>query len=524
MAQLRDKSERNFRIVNTGSNESGSLSFNKIKVGRSTLSDDVSLDLDAAAKILGSLRLGGRKRLRREDVEKALEVNDVNYLSNLSRRFYNTSGIYSRLCRYMAYLFRYDWFLTPLMSDSVINGGSEGQRKKIVKDWYLASAYLERCSLKELFGELALKVIRDGCYYGYVVNQNDGMILQDLPIGYCRSRYALNGKPAVEFNVRYFDDAFSDVAYRVRVLKMWPKEVQKAYLAYKNGTLPKDFSGDEIGWFLLDPSKAVKFNLSGSDAPLFATVMPKIMDLNDAQDLDKKKMLQQILKIIIQKMPIDKNGDLIFDVSEAQQLHANAVAMLGDAVGVDVLTTFADVKVADMADNSAVSSVDQLDKVERTVYNEAGTGKNLFNAEGNLALEKSIANDEATMSSLIRQFESFANSLLSQFNRNPRRVTYEVQILPTTVYNYKDMAKSYKELATLGFSKLLPQVALGQSQSSVIMTAYFENDFMDLADVFEPLKSSNTMSGSDSGSTGGRPPLADDEKSDKTIQNMESEG
>ena len=48
-------------------------------------------------------------------------------------------------------------------------------------------------------------------------------------------------------------------------------------------------------------------------------------------------------------MPLDKNGDLVFDVDEAQQLHNNAVNMLGKAIGIDVLTTFADVNVADMA-------------------------------------------------------------------------------------------------------------------------------------------------------------------------------
>jgi hypothetical protein len=29
-------------------------------------------------------------------------------------------------------------------------------------------------------------------------------------------------------------------------------------------------------------------------------------------------MAQKLLKIIIQKMPLDKNGDLVFDVDEAQ--------------------------------------------------------------------------------------------------------------------------------------------------------------------------------------------------------------
>ena len=51
-------------------------------------------------------------------------------------------------------------------------------------------------------------------------------------------------------------------------------------------------------------------------------------------------------------MPMDKNGDLIFDVDEARELHNNAVRMLGRAIGIDVLTTFADVEVADMHSTS----------------------------------------------------------------------------------------------------------------------------------------------------------------------------
>ena len=68
--------------------------------------------------------------------------------------------------------------------------------------------------------------------------------------------------------------------------------------------------------------------------------------------------------------------------------------MLAKAIGVDVLTTFADVDVADMADKNTTTSVDELSKVERTVYNEAGVSQMQFNTDGNIALEKSILNDE----------------------------------------------------------------------------------------------------------------------------------
>ena len=241
-------------------------------------------------------------------------------------------------------------------------------------------------------------------------------------------------------------------------------------------------------------------------------------------------------------MPFDKNGDLIFDVDEAQQLHNNAVRMLKKAIGIDVLTTFADVDVADMADKNTTTTVDDLMKVERTVYNEAGVSQMQFNTDGNLALEKSIQNDEASLYNLILQLEDFLNYLVDEkFNTSPKKIYYRAQILTTTIYNYKEMAKLYKEQTQLGYSKMLPQIALGQSQSSVLANAYFENDVLDLANVFIPPMMSSTMNsdvlkrlndssksaGASQGdnSEGGRPTNESQgkETSLKTEQNKESQ-
>lgn len=159
----------------------------------------------------------------------------------------------------------------------------------------------------------------------------------------------------------------------MRMLNLFPPEFKKGYELFLDGKLPPMFKGDTAGWYLLNPECAFKFNLNGEDQPLFISVVPAILDLDNAQELDRKKMAQKLLKIIIQKLPLDKNGDLVFDIDEAAELHNNAVRMLSKAIGVDVLTTFADVEVADMADKNSVTSIDELDKVERTVYNESGT-------------------------------------------------------------------------------------------------------------------------------------------------------
>ncbi len=491
--------------------------FAKIRIGVKSVSD--------AILKLGDLRKVNPQLADKEQVLRAIHYGDLNKMRDISNYFYKISGIYQRLCRYMAYMYRYDWLVTPYYNKESI------KQEKLLEGFNKVLNYLDKFEAKKFFGDVALKVVKNGCYYGYLTAKEGTVVVQELPPKYCRSRFVVNGQPAVEFNMKYFDDMFVDVEERMKILKIFPQEFEKGYRLYKKGKLKPEFLGDDSGWYLLEVGSVIKFNLNGEDFPPFIAVIPAIIDLDAAQDLDRRKMQQQLLKIIIQKMPIDKNGDLVFDVDEAQQLHNNAVQMLSKAIGIDVLTTFADVEVADMADNHTTTTTDDLEKVERTVYNEAGVSQMQFNTDGNIALEKSILNDEASMWNLIQQFETFLNTLLIPYNKSPKKVTYRAQILPTTIYNYKDLAKQYKEHTQLGYSKMLPQIALGQAQSAILATAYFENDILDLVNVFIPPLMSSTMNaevlnrnktGGDAKQGAGRPEKADDEKATKTIQNRES--
>lgn len=500
---------------------SNNANFSKIKIGAKTLEDAV-LDLGSLKKI--DSRMGDRNFVLR-----AINQSDYEQMREISNFFYKTSGIYSRLCRYMAYLYRYDWMVTPFINDD-----TQKTESKVLDKFYEVLLYLDNFNAKRFFGEVALKVIRNGCYYGYLIPTEKKVNIQELPSNYCRSRFTVNGRPAVEFNMRFFDICFKETTQRMKMLSLFPKEFKKGYVMYKEGKLPPQFAGDISGWYLLDTNNTIKFNINGEDFPAFISVIPAIIDLDEAKGMDKKKTAQELLKIIIQKMPLDKNGDLVFDVDEAQQLHNNAVNMLGKAVGVDVLTTFADVEVADMDSDRSSSTTDDLQRVERAIYNEAGVSQMQFNTDGNLALEKSILNDEASLYNLILQFEDFLNLLIEKFNRQPKKYYYKVQLLTTTIYNYKEMAKMYKEQMQVGFSKMLPQIAMGQSQSSILANAYFENDLLDLVNLFVPPLMSSTMNADSiaamknkgqGDNEGGRPTNESkgEAVSDKTIQNKESQ-
>ena len=312
----------------------------------------------------------------------------------------------------------------------------------------------------------------------------------------------------------------------MKILSVFPPEFAKGYILYKKNKLLGDFPGDSSGWYLLDSNYTIKFTMNGQEFPTLISVIPALIELDEAYDLNHRKMKQQLLKIIIQKLPLDKNGDLIFDPDEGRELHNNVVQMLNKAIGVDVLTTFADVQVADMADDNTTTSANGLEAVKQSVYDEAGVSQMQFNTNGNIALEKSVLNDEAYMYNLIQQFEDFLNLLLGPFNKQPKKIYFKAQILPTTIYNYKDLAKLYKEQTQMGYSKMLPQIALGQSQSAILATAYFENDILDLVNVFVPPITSSTMNADTldklNGKESGRPEKPDDEKSTKTLLNKES--
>ena len=447
--------------------------------------------------------------------------------------------MYERLCKYFAGLYRYDWYVTPYVIDD------SAKDEKVLADFSKALDYLDESGIKKLCNDIALKVIVNGCYYGYIIDTSRGFTFQELPINYCRSRFKVGNTPAVEFNPKFFDDAFPDIEMRMRVLKMYPEEFAKAYLAYKKGRLNTNLNDGT--WWILDPDCAFKVNLNGRDYPLLVNITPKILDLDEAQDLDQRKMLQQLLKVIIQKLPLDKNGDLIFDVDEAKDIHNNTVQMLKRAVGVDVMTTFADVDVADLADKNTTTTRDELEKVERTVYNEAGVSQNLFNSNSNLALEKASLVDEASVRDLVFEFdELFCRVLRRKFPGN-KKWCLHFRMLETTINNYKELSKMYKEHTQLGFSKMLPQIALGHSQSSIIATAHFENEVLKLQEIMIPPLMSSTLNGKDilpgskeganaqSGANQiakaageekqtGRPEKSNEQKSDKTIANREAMG
>lgn len=76
------------------------IDFTKIKVGAKVLND--------AILELGNYQKVDKRFTKKEAILKSLYDNNCIELREISRFYFETSGIYSRLCKYMAYMYRYD--------------------------------------------------------------------------------------------------------------------------------------------------------------------------------------------------------------------------------------------------------------------------------------------------------------------------------------------------------------------------------------------------------------------------------
>ena len=184
--------------------------FSKIKIGLKSL-DDAVLALGNYRKITNYVS--------KEEILQALGGNNISKLRDISSFFFEVSGIYNRLCKYLAFLYRYDWYVT-------INAGiniDAVNKDKMTTDFFKILNFLDNSNLKKMFGDIALGVIKNGCYYGYRIINNNKIVLQELPASYCRSRFYSGTNPVIEFNLKYFDDKFPNVEYRKKILKIFPQ-------------------------------------------------------------------------------------------------------------------------------------------------------------------------------------------------------------------------------------------------------------------------------------------------------------
>lgn len=466
-----------------------------------------------------------------EEVRVALDLafksQDVAGIRAISQHFFKVSGVYSRAARYLAYLPTYDYLINPRVL------GLEVAETTIIREVISQLTFLEKMKLKNTLGTIALDVIVEGVYYAYTRRNGENAVIQKLPVKACRTGKVVNGFPVVEFSLDYIN-GIADNTTRINFLNTMPAEIVREWNVFRedkrNGVRTEESTserrqvnnGTNYGnWITLNPKYATAFYYNPSLQPLLANSFFAILDLMELKGIEKKKAENELFNLVVQKFPLNDDGEPVFDFVEMQAFHDSAKKIFEKSDQTDLLTTFGEINNIDLNE----ASRDPLDykQWKTDIYGELGISPQLFSTEGNMALEKSIQADEALIFFLVQKFQDWITYQLEvQFEERMSSEKFSISfwIPPITVMNRKEFASTYKDMATLGYSKFLPALAMGQSQLDIIAGATFENDILGIGNIMKPLQSSHTTASGGSGGSGGRPPLPDSEKSEKTIQNM----
>lgn len=438
--------------------------------------------------------------------------NIVNYgtpveQAALSTYFFYTSGLYKRIILHYATFLSYSWILVPHLN----NKKDKITDKKNANAYYDASEFCSSFQIERKCAVFAKEILVKGAYYGLIHDTGDYVAIQDLPFDYCRSRYKNQQDiDIVEFNMKFFD-TIRDEELRKEILSTYPKVVQKGYYEYKHKK--------KNNWIFLPAEIGIYFCYF-EEKPFFLDLLPLLDDLEDYKDIDKKRNLLSLKRIITQKIGMDADK-LFFEPEEAEEMHEGVLEMLQNNPDVDVITTYNDISLLDLSGDDDEKT--EVDSVQDLIYEAAGVSKELFCATTDAGLQYSLNNDLAMMMILGQRFAHFFSVILN-YKFGNKKIKFKLLILPISYYNSADYTSRAKDLAAFGYSFLTPILSTGIDQTNLADLKYLENELLNLDEILKPLQSAYTQSGKTNAITAAATKAANtQQKEEKNNQEEEEE-
>lgn len=457
--------------------------------------------------------MGRLKRIKdysEEEIQNIINNGSLAEQQNLSRNYFYKDGFYKQIIIYYSTLLKYAGLLIPHPSY-----GKKITAPSIQKRYYGAIDYIEKMNLPILLTNFAQRALIDGSYYGIKTQvDRDSFAILDLPSGYARSNFKDSlGNDIVEFDVSYFNTIF-DKDDREAALSIYPKIVKQAYDKWRIGKRKSK-------WIMLPADIGICFPFFDG-RPLFLSIIPTTIQYDKAVETEQERDLEEIRKIIVQKIPHLTDGRLLFEPDEAEEIHAGTVGMLKGNKNVSVLTTYADVDSI-VSKTTSDSNNNTIERMLQNIYSKAGVSSQIFASTGSSTLESSIQYDISLMMYLANKFARFITNTINSIFSNGN-INFKYTILPVGVQNESKYIDTAFKLASSGYSILVPAIAEGFSQKDIMSIKDLENDVLKLGEKLIPLTSSYTQSNSNTEkeSEGGRPTKEQSEKSEKTIENETS--
>lgn len=444
-----------------------------------------------------------------QSAKNIIKGNDRIAKRKLSQNFANISQRYKDFISSTANALKFSYTVVPIQKKGVSLQTTSSLQEK----YYESLRFMQRTDLPNLGNKILYNAIRDGAYYGLIQTSNKKFFsVIDLPFDFCRTRFKdKNNLPIVEFNTNYFN-TINDLEDRELVLNSYPDFISDAY---RNKNKVKKW---------VDIPTNIGICIYGNDFnPLFLSVIPSLIEYEEAKEMDKKRFLKGLKTILSLEFDHTSDGKFIIEPEELVATHNGLVKLLkqGNNDNTTAITSYGNLKSIDI-DPSNNETEDFVPNAKQEVYSNAGMSAELFSPENSSSLEMSTTVDLGRIMTYAKKISRYLTSYINNTMGSTEQI-FKVKILPITRQNEQKWIDNSLKMASSGYSLLLPAIALGFEPLEFLNLKEVENEYFNLVEKLIPPQTSYTNGQSlDSTENNGRPELDALEKTEKTNQNIKS--
>lgn len=447
--------------------------------------------------------VGSRKGYYDLDKVKSRDQLNRDFKDNLtnptlagrvSETLVSTNGIYADIIQYYTNLPLYRYTVVPGQIKKLRDTGAE---EKYAAVYEKMISIVDGISIEVTFPKILQTGLIYGIIYLYVDKDQSSETVETfmLPHSYCKKGFATNyGTDTVNFDFKFFDDLLTKIT-SAQGLKLTPDDLFELFPAALIAQYKKYLKDpSQLRWQELDPkfSTAISFSPNSMPPKLYANF--GLIDYELVKVNENMRSSNELEKILVHEIPHTADGNLMFDMEEAFEIHDSMAKALRGIKGLKFLTTFGATELLELQpertkENKAVQ------QAYKNIFNTAGINPEIFAGETPDAIKYSIQKDAAYVFKQLNIIVNFYNLAVNNlYNFNPYQA--RINLLPISVYDEIEKVEMYINNANFGIGKLEAVVATGIKQKDISDKHNLEK-YLNLDSILVPLQSAYTSTPED---------------------------
>lgn len=429
-------------------------------------------------------------------------------LISVMRFLYFHSGYFRKIIQYYVNLVKTECWTVDV--DILTPVKSKIKKAKIKKDYFEYNKEVLSYDLENVLPKILFNVFMYDAYFGFICDTSDGKVIFSFEPEDCVITGYVNGMPT--FGVRR-------ISTKTQQARVYPDEVVEIF---EQADKRNDFKGGYVE-MPFEKTICIKYN-DGFDYiyPPFAFIIKEILDIEDFKDIAKTKAENEVYKFLAMKIPTDANGVPTMAETDVTPYYELALSVLARSIG--AIPTPFDVKPIEFTTNTS-NNIDNVKNAIDALYSELGVSQSLMSgATSGSELKTSIEIDASEVYRVLKQAARSINfhCRLKLVNSGDYRFTF--RFMNVTAINQNDKVDELLKLAQASCPvKGELMAAVGCTPLKMLGNAYVENDVLDLADSWVPMKTAYTQS-ADPENAGGRPAMDENDISSITQNTRDNEG